>query len=96
MAAFQDLSEEEQHVLCALYRIVDHHVGKKPHHAPIGQIMKKLVQSLRDTAKISKALKGLKKKGLARIVKPGGEKESWTLTPEGADLAEESCSKLWE
>jgi len=96
MITFQDLSEEEQHVLCVLYRIVDHHVGRKPHHAPVGQIRKKLVKSLRDTTKIRKALKGLEKKELAKIVKPGGEKESWTLTPEGADLAEESCHKLWK
>jgi len=59
--------------------------------------MKKLVPTLRDTATIRKALKTLRKKRLARRVKPGkGEKESWTLTPEGANLAAEACPKLWD
>ncbi len=93
---WEELAEEERHVLCALYRIVDHRVGRKPHHTPIGEIMRKLAPSLRDTATIRRALKGLKKRGLARTVKSGGEKESWTLTQEGANLAAEYCPRLWE
>ena len=71
MEGFQELTEEERHVLCALYRIVGRRVGRKPHHAPLGQIMRKLTPSLRDTTKIRRALKQLRKKGLARTVKPG-------------------------
>jgi len=93
---WMELTDEEKHILCALYRIVGHRVGRKPHHAPIGEIMKKLVQNLRDTTTIRRALKGLRRKKLARIVKPGGEKESWTLTKEGASLAYEYCPKIWE
>jgi len=96
MRSFRELSEEEQYVLCALYRIVGHKIGKKPHHAPIGEIMKKLVPSLRDSTIIKKSLKSLKKKELIRKVKTGGEKTSWTLTKEGAHLASRGCPVLWE
>ncbi len=93
---WKELAEEERHILCALYRIVDHRVGRKPHHTPIGGIMRKLSPSLRDATIIRRALKGLKRKKLARTVKPGGEKESWTLTQEGANLAAEYCPRVWE
>ena len=96
MEGFQELTEEERYVLCALYRIVGRRVGRKPHHASLGQIMRKLAPSLRDAAVVRGALRQLRKRGLARTVKPGGERESWTLTPEGARLAEEWCPKLWE
>lgn len=91
---WEKLDEEERQVLCALYRIVNHRIGRKPHHAPIGKIMKKLVRNLRDTATIRRALKSLERKGLTRTVKSGGEKESWTLTREGANLAAECCLRL--
>ena len=80
---WEELAEEERH-------------GRKPHHTPIGEIMRKLAPSLRDTATIRRNLKGLKRRGLARTVKSEGEKESWTLTREGANLAAEYCPRLWE
>ena len=93
--AWEELEPEERAVLCALHRIVGRATGRKPRHAPIGQVMRKLAPPLRDTATVRGALRRLARLGLARRVKGrGGERETWTLTPEGARLAEEKCLEL--
>ena len=74
MAYFQDLTEEERYVLYALYRIVGRSVGRKPRHAPVGEVMRKLAPGLRDTTAVRKALKSLERRGLARRVKPGARR----------------------
>ena len=91
--AWEDLSDLEILVLCALYRRVGFAAGRKPANVTLDTVYSQLKHLSIPRREVRRALEGLVKRGLAR---PYEKRRTYTLTREGALLASRICTASWD